>query len=84
MKTLYATVSAQGQITIPAEIRRMFDIQPGARIGLVVDEDGVHFSRPLKTLAEIEGTFRPLHPMSEDFDEEIEESIADALFGERQ
>jgi len=83
MKTHYATVSAQGQITIPAEIRRMLDIRPGARVGLVVDEDGVRFTRPLKTLEELEGSFRPLHPMSEDFDEEIEEATADALFGER-
>ena len=36
-------------------------------------------ARPPKTLEDVEGCFRPLRPMSEDFDDEIEEAIAEAM-----
>jgi antitoxin PrlF len=77
MKTHYATVSANGQITIPAEVRRELGIEPGSRIAITLNDDGMRVSRPLKTVADVAGILKPLHPVSEDFDDEIEEAMAD-------
>ncbi len=77
MKTHYATVSANGQITIPAAVRRELGIKPGSRIAITPDVDGVRVSRPIKTLDEVAGSIKPLRPMSEDFDEEIEEAMSE-------
>jgi AbrB family looped-hinge helix DNA binding protein len=70
-----SSVTTNGQVTIPAEIRREFDIVPGDRVAFEV-EDGHITLRPLRyTLAELEGILAPLPHMSDDFDTEIEEAM---------
>ncbi|MCL2483691.1 MAG: AbrB/MazE/SpoVT family DNA-binding domain-containing protein [Propionibacteriaceae bacterium] len=37
MSIMYATVTSKGQVTLPAELRRLLGIQPGQTIGFRTD-----------------------------------------------
>lgn len=38
---MFAKVSKKGQITLPAEVRRLLKLQPGARVRFVMEENAV-------------------------------------------
>lgn len=40
MKSIMATVTSKGQITLPTEIRKHLGVQQGSRIMFVLDDDG--------------------------------------------
>lgn len=40
MRRFAITLTSKGQVTLPAEYRRMVDARPGDRLALVVDEAG--------------------------------------------
>jgi AbrB family looped-hinge helix DNA binding protein len=40
MKRFAITLTSKGQVTLPAEYRRMVDARPGDRLALIVDEAG--------------------------------------------
>ena len=46
MTRTYATVTAKGQITIPAKARRALDLQPGQRLAVHVQGDTLMLSAP--------------------------------------
>ena len=77
MKTHIATVSANGQMTIPAEVRRELGIQAGSRIAISVRGREMLVSRPLKTLDEIAGSIPSPREMTDDLDDEVEEAMSD-------
>ena len=46
MSVMYSTVSTKGQVTIPAEIRQKYSLQPGRRIGFRAAGDDVSLVLP--------------------------------------
>jgi AbrB family looped-hinge helix DNA binding protein len=74
MKELYTSVTRKGQITLPAEIRRLLKVKEGDRIAvslLVPADDGElkAIIKPVRSVAEM--TFGAVPPLKrpEDFDE---------------
>lgn len=49
-----STVTSKGQVTIPKEIRMMFNIKPSDKIDFFV-EDGKVILKPVKTLSDFRG-----------------------------
>lgn len=46
MSTAYTTITAKGQITLPAEARRALGLRAGQRVGVRVDGDHLVIDRP--------------------------------------
>jgi AbrB family looped-hinge helix DNA binding protein len=42
-------LTEKGQVTIPIDVRRFLDLQPGDDVEFVIEDDGVHVSRSLKS-----------------------------------
>lgn len=60
------TVTSKSQVTIPAEIRRLLDMEPGDKVVFRVTEDGIELEGvPMR----LEDTFGAVEPQSrpEDF-----------------
>ena len=78
------TVTSKGQVTIPAEIRRLLEMEPGDKVVFRVTEDGVELQPVTMSL---EDTFGAVTPQSrpEDFtklreiaiEEHIEKTVAE-------
>lgn len=78
-----ATVSSQGQVTIPAEIRRELGLEKGRKLQFILEDDGSLRVRVRKaTLKEVIGSFVAKGPTTADLDEEIDAAMAEELFGE--
>jgi bifunctional DNA-binding transcriptional regulator/antitoxin component of YhaV-PrlF toxin-antitoxin module len=77
MKTIAAArVTARGEVTIPAEVRRWLGLQQRGKVLSVIEEDGVRLEAPRSTLAHVFGSVEPLPGTSDDFDREIEAATA--------
>lgn len=78
-----ATVSSQGQVTIPAEIRRHLGLEKGRKVQFILDDDGTLRMRVRKTSPkDVVGSLVAKGPTSIDLDKEIEEAMAIELLGE--
>jgi AbrB family looped-hinge helix DNA binding protein len=49
-------ISDKGQITLPAKARRKLGLRPGAKLEVIVKEEGIDL-RPLKTIMDVAGIF---------------------------
>lgn len=76
MKTIAEWVTARGEVTIPAEVRRWLGLQQRGKVLSVIEEDGVRLEAPRSTLARVFGSVEPLPGTSDDFDREIEAATA--------
>lgn len=56
---MLSTVTAKGQITIPADIRNRFKIQPNDRVDFFVDDERIVIT-PVKTLKQLRGVVTPV------------------------
>jgi AbrB family looped-hinge helix DNA binding protein len=72
MKTIEATITSQGQVTIPAEVRRRLGLAKRGRVQFVLDDDQVRLRAPRLTLEEVFGSVPAIPGTSDDWDEEIE------------
>jgi AbrB family looped-hinge helix DNA binding protein len=80
MKTIATTVGSLGQVTIPDEVRDVLGVEPGDTVTFVVDDQAnVRLTGADWTIATLRGSVPAVPGMSEDFDQEIEEAIGDAL-----
>jgi AbrB family looped-hinge helix DNA binding protein len=52
----FVKVSARGQITLPAALRREFGLAPGSTVEVTVVEGGL-LVRPLKSIRQLSGIF---------------------------
>ena len=43
---MYSTVTAKGQITLPAQLRQQFGFRPGQKVAITADEHGVRVEVP--------------------------------------
>ena len=46
MSVMYSTVTAKGQITLPAPLRQRFGFRPGLKVVITADEHGVRVEAP--------------------------------------
>ena len=74
-----ATVTSKGQLTLPAAVRRQLGIDPGDRVTIVVeDENGARLRRVEHDVDSVRGLIAtPPGLESQDFDDLIEEAMAD-------
>lgn len=71
-------VSSQGQVTVPAEIRRKMEIREGDLLTFIVtDERELHIERKrMWTVDELAGSVPARVEVRGDFDDEFEEAMA--------
>ena len=75
-------LTAQGQLTIPAEIRRKANLHPGTRFTWEVDEAGTILLRPKRlTLEDVAGMFKTSKAVS---DQEIQAAIQEGYASRRR
>lgn len=80
MKTIEVTISSQGQVTIPVEVRRLLGLQKGDRVQFIVDDDArVRLTTPRYTMESVFGSVAGRPGLSVDLDDEIDAAIGDAL-----
>ena len=72
MREIISTVTSQGHVTLPAEVRRVLGLAERDKVAFVIDTDGVRV-RPVQfTLAEVFGSVEPLPgTTTEDFERQI-------------
>ena len=81
MKAIQATMTGQGQVTVPAEVRRHLGLTARDKVNFVIGEDGVRFVPARFTLESAFGTIPARPGTSEDFESEIEEATTEAMAG---
>jgi AbrB family looped-hinge helix DNA binding protein len=75
-------LTAQGQITMPAEIRRQANVHPGTRFTWEVDPAGNILLRPMRlSLADVAGMYTAKHPVA---DQSVREAIEDGYARRRR
>ena len=77
MKRFEAIIDDEGRVGLPQELLEDLGVRPGTRVGLRILDGELYVHWLGKTLDEIAGSIKPLHPMSEDFDDEIEEAMSE-------
>ena len=74
-------LTAQGQLTMPAEIRRKANVHAGTQFKWEVDEVGNILLKPMRLgLAEVAGLFKLDHPLT---DEALRKAIEVGYAGRR-
>ena len=58
---LTSTLTSKGQVTVPAEIRRLLGFKPKAKVAFLRNGDGVYLSTPRYTLKTIKGIAQKLN-----------------------
>ena len=87
MKEIVATLTQRGQVTVPAEVRRLLRVEPRGKLAFAIDGDQV---RLLPARFTLESAFRSVTPRQrpEDFDRMIdqgmEENAAEVVRESRQ
>ncbi len=66
MKEMTTTVTQRGQVTIPAEVRRILGVKPRDKVSFTVEDNHVHLARASFTLESAYGSVKPSH-RPEDF-----------------
>lgn len=77
MPAIEATITSQGQVTIPVEVRRHLGLAPRDKVTFRVEADGVRLLPAHYTLESACGAVPALPGVSADFDREIEEAMED-------
>lgn len=82
MAEFLSSISAKGQVTIPAGVRRRLGVRPGDRVAFIVTESGTVELRPARfTLESVLGSVPALPDETADLDREIVEAIEAAAQG---
>lgn len=68
MKQYTTTVTKRGQITLPAEVRRMLGARPKDKVSFIIEGDRICLSQVAFTLESAFGSVRPSR-RPEDFEE---------------
>src|SRR5438105_3286645 len=77
-KEFQATVTQRGQVTIPAEVRRMFGTKRGDKVSFAIEGDQVRLRPARFTLESSFGSVTPMH-RPEDFERIKEEALEDRV-----
>lgn len=76
MKELLSTVTQRGQVTIPAEVRRLLGTKTGDKVAFQIEDHTVRLVPVKFTLESAYGSVTPMH-RPEDF-EAIKEQVLEA------
>ena len=68
MKQIVTTITQRGQVTIPAEVRRLLGVAPRDKVAFQIDDGQVSLVAAPFTLESAYGSVEPLH-RPEDFKE---------------
>ena len=68
MKEIITTMTQRGQVTIPAEVRRLLNLKPKDKVAFEIEEREVRLAPVKFTLESAYGSVEPLH-RPEDFEE---------------
>ena len=66
MKEMTTTVTQRGQVTIPAQVRRLLGVKPRDKVSFTIEDTHVHLARASFTLESAYGSVKPSH-RPEDF-----------------
>ncbi len=77
MQTIEGRLTSQGQVTVPAAVRRVLGVEPGERLSFIIGDDGVRLEAVQHTFESIAGSVPAIPGMSTDLDDEIEEAMSD-------
>ncbi|HZQ98918.1 MAG TPA: type II toxin-antitoxin system PrlF family antitoxin [Chloroflexota bacterium] len=79
MREYQSTMTTKGQVTIPAEVRRLLGFKPHDKVAFVVDDGQVRLERALGVIERTAGIFKgALPPMTDDEEDEmIEQAIVE-------
>src|SRR3990172_12821009 len=67
MKEIVTTMTQRGQVTVPAEVRRMLGLHPRDKVAFTIDEGEVKLLPARFTLASVYRSVPPLaHPASDE------------------
>ena len=77
MRAVEATVTSQGQVTIPADVRRHLGLTKGTKVTFVIEGEAVGLTPSPVHRRTGHRAVAPIPGMSTDFDREIEEAMAD-------
>ena len=68
MKKIIITITQRGQVTIPAEVRRLLGLKPKDKAAFTIEDGEVRLAPASFDLASAYGSVKPAQ-MSEDFEE---------------
>lgn len=75
MRRYTSTITQRGQVTLPAEIRRLLGVGVRDQVEFIVDDGEVRLRRPEFTLETVYGSVKPWwNPKEKDIDEVIREA----------
>jgi AbrB family looped-hinge helix DNA binding protein len=77
-KTLFSTLTPKGQVTIPAEIRRLLGVAPHDKIAFVVEDDQIRIIPTGSVVARTAGALKSHRPpaTAEELREAAEQAVA--------
>jgi antitoxin PrlF len=75
-QTIMASVTDRGQVTIPAEVRKLLGIKARDKVNFVIEDGEITLRRPKYTLETAYASVPPL-PGGKDIDEAIREAKED-------
>lgn len=61
MKELLTTITQRGQVTIPAEVRRVLGVKPKDKVAFQIEDDQVRLAPAKFSLETAYGSVNPLH-----------------------
>ncbi len=61
MQKFTTTVTQRGQVTVPAQVRKVLGVKPKDKITFTIDDDAVRLSSAAFTLESAFGSVHPLH-----------------------
>ncbi len=73
MRAIVASITERGQVTVPAEVRRLLGTGPHGKVVFEIDGSEVRLKRPEFTLETAFGSVQPIHRP-----ENFEQMIRDA------
>ena len=71
-----STITSKGQVTIPAEMRKQLGLEPGDRVGFIIDAEGI---RILPRQHRIEAAFGLCQSKISVTDQDMERAIRERL-----
>lgn len=60
MREIVTTMTQRGQVTVPAEVRRLLGLKPRDKVAFEIVDGEVRISRPRFTLETVFGSVKPL------------------------
>jgi antitoxin PrlF len=78
MQTYYGTLTSDGQLTVPREVRERLRLKANDKVAFTVDEESVRIESADSDLESLIGSLPALPGASADFEREIEMATEDA------